>query len=117
MARTDSTSGFGIEVFVEKNERLPRVIRRVSAVAAVAGAPSILILEKERRQPAVKLARDLLEREKMVRAHRAFDAQVAVEEVIVSLECLDQQIVERKPHRSAPVRVSAEEMRISLSGT
>ncbi len=49
------------------------------------------------------------------RAGRALDQQRVAVEVVVALERLDEQVVQREPHRPAPVRVAAEEARVGLA--
>ena len=76
------------------------------------------VRQEERAQPPRELARHLAERSCSAPepvGHSTVQ-RVAVE-VVVALERLDQQIVDREPHRPAPVRVAAEQPAVDSPGT
>ncbi len=52
----------------------------------------------------------------MARPRGAFDLEVITVVVIEPLEGLDDQVVDGKPHRSAPIGVSSEQTALSFGG-
>src|SRR6266536_3791346 len=81
-------------------EFLPLAVDRPSAV---------IILEKEADQPVGKIGRHFPEARLVPRSGRAFDLEFVAEKIMMLLPRLDQQEIEWEPHRTAPVRVAAEE--------
>ena len=115
MARADTAAGVAMEILVEQHEIFPERIAGVALVAAVHGAGSRLVREKERGQPPFDLARYRAQRHESAGPRRALDREVIAVEQVIAVERLDQEIVEREPHRPAPVRVSAEQPRRRLA--
>ena len=73
-------------------------------------------LQEDPDEAAREVGRDLPERALAARAGGAFDLELVAEKVVVLLQRLDQQEVDRKPYGPAPVRVAAEERRGRLAG-
>src|SRR5262245_50366194 len=108
MARPEPAAGLGVEVLVEQHEVTPRGIFGVAAIVAVTRTLTARVGKKDARQARADLARHLVERAHDARADRAFDAEALAVEMMVALEGLEQEIVQRKPHRAAPIGVAAE---------
>ena len=81
----------------------------VARVAAVARPAPVGVGQEERRPAGAELVGDLVQVHHAARAGRALDLQLVAVEVVVALERLDQQVVDRKPDRPAPVGVAAEQ--------
>src|SRR5262245_57272195 len=62
MARTDAAARLAVEIFVEENQILPMRIGGVSLVATMARAPAVGAPQEDGREPALDLARHLLQR-------------------------------------------------------
>ena len=71
--------------------------------------------EKEPRDTTRELLRDLRQVHEDTRAGGALDLQRVAIIIMVTIERLDQQVIERQPHRAAPVRVAAEHARVAVS--
>ena len=115
MARAEPAAGVAVEVFVEQNQIAPMRIGCVFLLPAVAGARPILVRQKNARESARDFLRHLLQVHHVARAGRAFDLEVVAVEVVVAFERLDDQIIDREPDRTAPIRVTAEEIARSFA--
>jgi len=91
----DATLGEGDEV-------APMRIVPEARVLPLAGAAPVGIRDEEAREPAVELLRDLSQVHEPPRAGGTLDAQGVAVEVVVALERLGEQVVQREPHRAAP---------------
>ena len=101
---------------MKQHEVAPRRVLGVASVAPVTGPPPALVRQEETRQTAGQLVRHLAQAQHPSRAGRALDLQPLSVEVVVALEGLDQEEVEREPHRTPPVRVAAEQDGVGLLG-
>src|SRR4051794_41925439 len=88
----------------------------VAKVRAVTGAPAAGARQKDTAEPCGELRRDLLEIQVASRARRAFDAQRVTVIVVITLERLEHEVVQREPDRTAPVRVPTEQSRRRVTG-
>jgi len=91
-------------------------VRREPRVASVEGPNPVLIRQEDAGQPARKFLGDLLKRQHFSRTDRTFDLKLVAVKVMVALQSLDDQIVDRKPNRTAPIRVSAEQVARAFAG-
>src|SRR5947199_10808518 len=115
VARADPPAAVAAEELGEGDEVAP--VRVAEArVVPLAGAAAVGIRDEEAREPAVELLRDLTETHEAPRAGGTLDAQVVAVEVVVALERLGEQVVQREPHRAAPVGVAPEETGVRLGG-
>src|SRR6185312_8678392 len=111
MTGADPAALVAVEVLIEQEEVPPvRIVLERLGVAVDRPAPVTPAQEEARESPR-ELGRDLPEIEETAGAGRALDLQVVAVEVVESLQRLDEQVVDRKPDRSAPVRVTAEQPR------
>ena len=83
-------------------------IARIAIVAAMTGPPPVVARKEDGREAARELDGNLAEREPPPRAGRTLDAEFGSLEVVVALQRFDEQIVQRKPDRYAPVRIASE---------
>src|SRR5581483_2727575 len=115
-ARAEAAAGVTAEVLVEADEVPPVRIVAEAPVVPVAGTAPAGVADEQRREATCQLARDLGERHGHARSGRTLDAEIRAVEVVVALERLDQQVVDREPDGSAPIRVPAEEKRVGFRG-
>src|SRR5687768_4772205 len=109
MARSEPGAAVAVEVLVKWNQVVPVRVGLQAFGPAEDGTAPRLVLQEYPRQPMRDFLGDLPERHHPPGSRRALH-RVAVAEVVVELlERLDEQEVDRKPDRSAPVRVAPEE--------
>src|SRR5207237_49095 len=101
--------GVAVEILVEQDQGAPVRVVGPARVIAVAGPASALVGQKNRGQAARQFAGNFMERQRISGAGRALDLEAVAVEVVVAFERLDEEIIDGKPDRSAPVRVAAEE--------
>ncbi len=109
-------AGLAVEVLVEQHQVAQVRVLGVARVVAVAGTLPVRAGQEEAQQaPAEFVARPRRASASLPDpvGHSTLEA-VAVE-VVVALQRLDQQVVEREPDRPAPVGVAAEEPRSRLA--
>src|SRR6266511_1600191 len=109
MAGADSAAGVAVEVLVEEDEVAPVRVPREPGVAAVARARAAPLRQEAARQPFGDLPGDLGEVQQPSGAYGAFDLQPAAVEVVIALERLDEEVVDREPDRTAPVGDASED--------
>src|SRR5262249_39312128 len=100
-------SRVSVEVLVEEDQILPVRVVSVDVDAVEDGPLSGLIQQEDPRQPLRELSVDLSQREHLSRAGRAFDLEVVAEVLVIAAEGLEDQVVDREPDRTAPVRVAS----------
>src|SRR5436309_12854996 len=98
-----------VEVLVEEDQVAPVRVGGEALDAPVDRSPAPLVAQEDPCQPARQLGGHLPERHHLPRARREFHLQLAAVEVIEALQRFDEQEVHRKPDRTAPVRVAAEQ--------
>src|SRR2546423_8218885 len=109
MARAQTPAVLAVEVLVEEHEVAPMRIPGVADVVAMAGTLPILVREEQPREARRQLARYLAEGHHAAGADRTLDCERVSIEMVIPLQRLDEQVVHRKPERTAPVRVAAEQ--------
>src|SRR5258708_4346073 len=98
-----------VEVLVEEQLIVPAWIVLKPGGIAEGGTVALVVVEEQREQATAELPRHLIEGEELPRARRTFDAEVITEVAGVASQCFDDDVVDRKPHRPAPVGVTAEQ--------
>src|SRR5207253_5365066 len=93
----------------EAQQVAPVRIVAEAGIGPMTGAAPRRVRDEEGREPPVELVGDLADRREAARADRALDAQRVAVEVVIALERLDHEVVDREPDRPAPVGVAAEE--------
>ena len=116
MACAKTAAGFAVEVFVEQNEITPVRVGAVFVNFSVTRALASFIRQKDAREPARKLLRDFLECEHFSRTYWTLYFQLIAIEMVVAFERFDEQVIDRKPDRAAPVRVAAEKVAGAFAG-
>src|SRR5438552_2085117 len=109
VAGPEPGAGVAVEVLVEEDEVPPVRIGLKLVDTTEDRPPPILITDEDAGEPAGQLQADLPERHESVTARGAGHLEAVAVEVIELLERLDQEVVDGKPHRPAPVGVAAEE--------
>src|SRR5207237_9653312 len=100
----------------EGDEVAPGGIVAEARVVPLAGAAAVGSRDEEALAAAAEILRDLTEIHEAPRAGGALDAQVVAVEVVVALERLGEQVVQREPHRATPVGIASEETGVRLGG-
>ena len=98
----------GVEVLVEQQLGSPRRLELTSRRHAERGSITGSIGDEKRDEPPAQVVGHLTERVRLARAAGVFDRVAVAQEPVKPLERLDGQLVQREPHRSAPVRVAPE---------
>src|SRR5436309_5234648 len=111
MARADARAVVAVEVFVQPDEVPPVRIGLELGDASVDRPSPIRSAQENTGQASGELSRYVPEGRALTRSGRALDLKAGAVEVVELLEGLDQQVVDGKPDRSAPVGISAEEAR------
>src|SRR6266536_4434737 len=109
VARSHAAPRVSVEVLVKQNQVAPAGVARVALVFAMAGAPATPVRKEEGREAPRQLLRDLREVHEDARSHRALHSEPVTIEMMVALQRLDEEVVDRKPDRPAPVGVASEE--------
>src|SRR5688572_29739473 len=106
MTRADAGAVIAVEVFVQPDEVSPVRVRLELGDASVDRSSPIRPAQENTGQASGELSRYVPEGRALTRSDRALDLKAGAVEVIEFLEGLDQQVVDWKPDRSAPVGVS-----------
>src|SRR5215469_16154281 len=112
MTRPASASGFAVEIFVKQHEIAPVGIIRVFPNVAMTRSGAILVRQEDTSEPAGKLTRDLLKGHHVSRAGRAFDLERFTVEQVITFQRFDHQEVNRKPNRTAPIRITTKKIAV-----
>ena len=91
MGRTQATAGFGVEIFVEKQQVAPVRITAEARLTAVAGAMALLVREEKANEPAFYLLRHFREAHAHAGTGGALDFEIIAVEVVVPFERFDEQ--------------------------
>ena len=108
MAGADARAVVAVEIFVEQDQVPPMRIVAIAAIAAVHRAPAFLVLEEDARQPSRQLGGHIPEGQIIPRARRVFHFEVVAEVMMKFLQRFDDQVIQREPDGTAPVRIAAE---------
>jgi hypothetical protein len=114
VARPHAPSVVAIEVLVEQHQLLPVRVRRVPRLVTVTGPSSCGVGEEQAGKPGLQLQRDFLQRQPGSRPYGAFDRELRAVEVVVPLQRLQHQEIDREPDRPPPIRVASEESGVPL---
>ena len=113
----EAFTGLGVKILVEQHQVLPRGIIIVTFGDAPAETRSITIrifLEDGDQAFADEIC-DLIQGQFMARTSRSFDLEGVPVEMVIALERFDDEEVDGKPDRAAPVRVAAEHPAVALA--
>ena len=84
-------------------------IAREAFFSSVAGTMARRIRQKQLAETVPQFVRHPLQRKPTSRPGRALDAECVAIKMVVTLQGLDQEVVDGKPNWSAPVGISAEQ--------
>ena len=108
MAGADACAVISMEVLEEKDVVPPVGVDLEDLGVAVDGAAAAVIAFEDRDHSSRNLGGDFPEVQLLTRAGGALHREVVAEPVVVLLQRLDEQIVDGKPDRTAPVGIAAE---------
>src|SRR5262245_4372798 len=111
----DSTADVAVEVLVEVQIVAELTILLQLRIERVHLSHAGGILQEDSRKTVCQLLRHLIDREKTARAGRALDTKAIPVVVVELLQRLNDQEVDRKPDRTAPVRVASKQPRPGLA--
>ena len=116
MARADAGAVVAVEVFVQPDEVPPVGVSLELGDAPVNRPSPVRPAQENTGQASGELSRYVPEGRALARSGRALDLKAGTIEVVELLKGLDQQVVDGKPDRSAPIGVAAEEARARFRG-
>src|SRR5437762_12496338 len=105
MAGPQSFTAVAVKKFVELQQVLVVLILREARIVTQRRAAAIGVGEEEANEPCRELIGDLPEVQFLARAGGKLDLKAVAEEVVITLQRLDEQVIEREPDRPAPVGV------------
>src|SRR5690349_3167916 len=108
MGSADAASAVPVEVFEEQQVVAEMRVVLQARILREHRAMPVLVLEEDARQPCAELFGHIVDRDEVARADRALDLEVIAVIVMELLQRLDDEEVDGKPDRPAPVRVAAE---------
>ena len=110
MAGAQAPAGFAVKVFVEQNKVAPMRVSREAGIVAVTRTSSGLRragkCAASRRASSCATSWRFMSCPEPV-GHSTF--RLVAVKMVIAFQRLDQQVIDRKPDRPAPVRVAAEE--------
>src|SRR5260370_127952 len=115
MAGPQAAPGFTVEVFIKQNEVTPMRVAGVLVDLAVTWAFATFVRQKNTGKPERKFVRHFLERQHVSGADGTFHLERFAIEQVITLERFDDEKVDRKPNRPAPVRVATEKITRSFA--
>src|SRR5207249_7354539 len=104
-----------VEIFVEEDVVLEIGVGLQLCILSENGTPPVSTAKKKLYEAATQLISDFVEREHNSRSSRAVDPQPITIELMEAAQVFDQQIVDRHPNRTAPIRVAAKQSAVGLS--
>src|SRR5262249_25603300 len=118
VACAEATAVIPVEKLVERNAVAPvRILLKIIVVAQYGTLPTLLfVAEEDMPQAARQLLANLCESQPMPGTGRAFDFECVSIETGKGVDGLNQQEVDGKPDRTAPVGVTAEQPIIREAG-
>src|SRR6266571_3275653 len=108
MAGTDAAPAITVEVLVERDVIAPVRIVLKGHVGAKYSSATLLITQKDVREPPREFLRHLPQRQFLAGAGRAFYQEIVAIELLIFLERFDQQEIDGEPDRPAPVGIPPE---------
>ena len=106
MTRTAAATGFAVKVLIEKDEIAPVRVVRVLRNVAMTRPRALFIGHKNASQAAREFPRYFLKGSHISGASRALDFERFTIEEVITLERFDDQEINWKPNRPAPVGVA-----------
>src|SRR4029078_4355927 len=103
-----TASRVAVEVFMKQHEITPMRIALQRLTVPVLRSPAVVPHEQP-DEPAGELDRHFPQRQHLSRPAGMLDTEGVAVIPVELLQGLDDQVVEREPHRPAPIRVSAEQ--------
>src|SRR2546427_3350262 len=116
MARANTGAVVAVEVFVQPDKISPVRVGLELGDASVDRSSPIRPAQENTGQTSGEVSRYVPEGRALTRSGRALDLEAGAVEVVELLKGLDQQVVDGKPDRSAPIGVAAEEARARFRG-
>src|SRR6516164_989834 len=110
MVGTASSAIVSMEVLTEEDEVAPMRVGGKARLLPVARPVTAAVGKEQLNQAPGKLGRGLSEIHSDARADRYLHSKTVTIEVVVALKGFDQEIVDRKPHGAAPIRVATEDI-------
>src|SRR6516165_6031827 len=117
MAGTASSAIVSMEVLTEEDEVAPMRVGGKARLLPVARPVTAVVRKEQLNQAPGKLGRGLSEIHSNARADRDLHSKTVTIKVVVALKGFDQEIVDRKPHGAAPIRVATENRGSGFSGS
>src|SRR5215831_11997500 len=114
MRRADAAAAVAVEVLVEVQVVAKLAVVLHLGIQRVDLTHAGRVLQKDSRETVRQLLGDLIDGHKMSRAGRTLDLETVPVVVVKLLKRLDDQEVDGKPHRTAPIGVASEEARSRL---
>src|SRR5215470_7536857 len=109
MACSDPRAVVAVKVFVKQDQVSPVRIGLKFLDTAIDWSAAIFVLKEDPGQPPRNLRRHFPQRHHMARAGGALDLVLLTEVVVILLQRLDYEKVDRKPDGTSPVRVSSKQ--------
>src|SRR5579871_235740 len=109
MARAQARAIIAMKIFMEEDVVAPMLVALQERIAAVERPPAAFIAQEEVDEPVREVIGNRIQRQILPRAGGAFDQKIITIVVVELLQGLNQQIVDREPDRTAPVRVTAKQ--------
>src|SRR5262245_43915652 len=107
MTGADAGAVVAVKVFVERNQIAPMRVALKFLRAAEDRPPALFVPQENSRQALGDFAGDLPQIQIDSRSSGIFDLEVITEKEVKFLQRLDEQVVDGKPDRTAPVGVPA----------
>src|SRR5580704_6403951 len=107
MTRADASAVVTMEILVEQEQILPVRIALEKFGSACDGTATVLAADKNVDETSGDLGSHLPEVRFVAGSRRKFDFEVFPIIVVVLLQGFDEEVVQRKPDGSAPVRIAA----------
>src|ERR1700747_380155 len=104
-----------MKVFVKKNMIAEGRMGLHPRMVGKLRPPTVLIGEKDPGQPCRNLVGGVVQREELAGAGGALDLEVIPVVVMKLLQRFDQQKIDRKPDRAAPVGVTSKQTAVRFS--
>src|ERR1700739_2018340 len=117
MAGTASPAIVSMEVLTEENEVAPMRVGGKPRLLGVARTVTVAVGKEQLNQAPGKFGRGLSEIHSDARDARYLHGKTITIKVVVALKGFDQEIVDRKPHGAAPIRVATENRGSGFSGS
>src|ERR1043166_8400929 len=114
--RPQTLAVVAMKIFVEEQQFFPRRIVGKARRPAVTWPAPAFVRQKQPAQSRVQFVRDLTQIFELAGPRRTFHPQAVAVKMVIPLERLDQQIINRHPDRAAPVGIAAKQARARFTG-